>query len=448
MKASFINKSSEVIPQLTYGGIGTLNFLARCRNMESNFAILKSDYEKLNSKMNLEYRQAQEEKQLLNILNGTFMEKIFLDFPGFLYGKSNNLFVNATTNNALEWEKIKAYPVYSYDIDSETSLIISHNEHTSKTISMNIENSGSIIAEYNEIPEYTLIHAKLNQGSYTRNILVDKNKAEIVHLQYKNADSWQFLALPEQTIQGSEFPIEIFEDYLKETIVIVKNKKVNNNYTCQANILPFSFQKKQLISDVDLTIEKTSGLFLSNIQGLMENNLSLYFDGHVIYKNRRYDIQIPTYIDPITRLELVSHRESDTIFRCTYPVDINNTVTLFKSLKNSDVLEDWQVSLTGLSGSWVLGANISTLDYSTQPLNKARYLYFRINGYLPTAYISYQLYTDVGSSWPLSEDGNIFYNGTGIGFKENNKVRIVGSIYGNRNVNTYDKFPIAMFGVD
>jgi hypothetical protein len=445
MKASFINKSAQIIPDLTTGGLDSLNFLARCKNIETNLDTLRMAYESLITKMNLGYRQEEEQKQLLGILNGTFMEKLFLDFPMLPYGKVNNLFVNLAPDITLEWEYIKAYPVYSYEPGDGIPV---YNQHTSEVLSMQIEHSGSLIAEYNEIPEYTLVHAKLSKGAYTKNIVINKNPAEIEFLSYYNGTEWNILPGTDIVAHVGEYPIDMSFDYIKELVFIVRNKKINNNYVCQVDFLAFSPLKKQLINEIDFTIDYASGLFLSNIQEMMDPGLKLFFDGHILYKNQRYEVQIPTYVNAISRLEVVSHLPSETIFRSSYPVKVDSPVELYKSLKSWDLLEGWQVSLTGEIGSWVSSTNISNLDYSTQPATKARYLYFRVSGYLPTAYVSYQPYVDIGSIWPLSEDGNLFYNGVGVGLKTPGKVRIVGSIYGNQNINTYEKFPVAMLGVD
>jgi hypothetical protein len=445
MKASFINKSAQIIPDLITGGLDSLNFLARCKNIETNLDTLRMTYESLIKKMNLGYRQEEEQKQLLGILNGTFMEKLFLDFPMLPYGKVNNLFVNLAPDITLEWEYIKAYPVYSYEPGDGIPV---YNQHTSEVLSMQIEHSGSLIAEYNEIPEYTLVHAKLSKGAYTKNIVINKNPAEIEFLSYYNGTEWNTLPGIDIVAHVGEYPIDMSFDYIKELVFIVRNKKINNNYVCQVDFLAFSPLKKQLINEIDFTIDYASGLFLSNIQEMMDPGLKLFFDGHILYKNQRYEVQIPTYVNAISRLEVVSHLPSETIFRSSYPVKVDSPVELYKSLKSWDLLEGWQVSLTGEIGSWVSSTNISNLDYSTQPTTKARYLYFRVSGYLPTAYVSYQPYVDIGSIWPLSQDGNLFYNGVGVGLKTPGKVRIVGSIYGNQNINTYEKFPVAMLGVD
>jgi hypothetical protein len=157
---------------------------------------------------------------------------------------------------------------------------------------------------------------------------------------------------------------------------------------------------------------------------------------------------------PASRLELVKYTSISlntyTILRCPYPVDLSLDIEVFKSLNDyqSSSITDWEGSVDGIN--WTPAASINTLSYLETYTEKPKYFFVRLKGFFETAFISYSLNKAINSAWPTTEDGKLFFNGSGLAIKNPtlSPVQMSGNILFSESDSYNESIPFGSIGID
>jgi len=253
----------------------------------------------------------------------------------------------------------------------------------------------------------------------------------------------------------------IYFEESNEFKIVIKNNKIGKSYYLNAE---FKIYKK----DISITSSKEAfynSTFNVNSLTLDSPNPS-FFEGSTKINNKSYSIQIPSFISETSRylalskLELVERQQTYSIFKCPYPVEIEgsialNSISLSSALGNSNFnIKDFKISTN--KNNWFRieeiesSANESNFYYSTEYSTTPKYLYVKLDTLQSNAYMTYTLKKNINCAWPVSEDGEIMFNGTGVSLKTptsdfqlKGKVNFIGSM------SVYASFlPIARLGVN
>jgi hypothetical protein len=124
------------------------------------------------------------------------------------------------------------------------------------------------------------------------------------------------------------------------------------------------------------------------------------------------------------------------------------SIDLFTNLHDPTSSVQWRASLDKIN--WYTKDELLSLDYGTQYGNTPKYVYFRVAGYVEECFLIGTINKSPNSIWPLSEDGVLYFNGSGIGIRnpEGSPVTITGTLYTNGFVHSVENTPIAILGVD
>jgi hypothetical protein len=367
------------------------------------------------------------------MLNG-FIEKLFITTIGMV--DTIPLWLNPSPR--LEWETVSVF------------LLNDSYQILPGKVNYSIEDN-NVLVNAKKAP-YTLIHYKLPLGSNTSGLVIRCNPSELVSVNRKEVGTnvWEDITLTTDFIEKQD---RTFIDLpFTEIKVVLKNVTVSEDYATYFSAYAIDGSKR----NIRLPVYWNEGSFANSISINCfdpEQGRS-FFEGTVSFDGKSYNTQIPSWMIPISRLEVVKYTSLSlstyTILKCPYPVDLSSDIGVFKSLNDyqSSEIVDWEGSLNGIT--WVTSNNVDTLSYSVEYAEKPKYFYVRLKGFFETAFIYYSFNKTINCAWPVSDDGKLFFNGSGIALKNPSlaPVSLIGDILFTESDSYNESTPFGSIGID
>ena len=446
MKFTFVNQtifsSSTNLRDLggQFDGIGKIQFVNK--GIADAKASVLAVEEKFKSAF---YRQDEEEKFLTSEASKAYFEDRIKDFPFSSQGKLDTVLIYSRKPGYLEkWNSIDVYGLNdSYSIIEKKKDFMNSN--------------GRVVVQYdNDKTPYTLIHYKFTNNIILRNIYVYKSLDQIVEVQLKdNKGDWTVATnlFANFGLFNPEFSTFLVDNFV-EAKIIYKNVKITNRYSLEAKVKVSKYSVSSSSSFSWYGYSINSLTLNSTYYSFLENNehTGMYADLFISINNQIYQVQIPSAENPMLRLlpdkRYSSSSEFYSIFKCPYPLVSTPSIDLFTNLHELNSSVQWKASLDKIN--WYTKDELLSLDYGTQYGNTPKYVYFRVLGYVEECFLIGTINKSPNSIWPLSEDGVLYFNGSGIGIKnpEGSPVTITGTLYTNGIVHSVENTPIAILGVD
>jgi hypothetical protein len=439
MKTTFLNPLVRgPLPSVTPGqefldGLGKFQFLDR----------LFKDLDTLHTAVSDRFDMATERQQkesifLQELFNEAMLNGFIEKFPTTTIGMIDTIALWLNPTPRLDWETISVF------------LLDENYQILPGKVNYSIEDN-NVLVNAKKAP-YTLIHYKLPLGSKTSGLVVKCNPSELVSVNRKqvNTNVWEEVFLLSDFIQKQD---RTFIDLpFTEIKVVLKNVTVSENYATYFSAYALNGSKR----NIRLPIYWNEGSFANSISinSFNPGQGRSFFEGTVSFDGKSYNTQIPSWMIPVSRLEVVKYTSLSlstyTILKCPYPVDLNSYIGIFKSLNDyqSSEIVDWEGSLNGID--WVTPNNIDTLSYSVGYTEKPKYFYVRLKGFFETAFIYYYLEKTINCAWPISDDGKLFFNGSGLGLKNPSlaPVSLIGDILFTESDSYNESTPFGSIGID
>jgi hypothetical protein len=274
----------------------------------------------------------------------------------------------------------------------------------------------------------------------------------LVSLKVKevNTNTWQEIFLENSFIQKQD---RTFVDLsFIELKVIVKNITVSEDYATYFSAYALDGNKR----NIRLPVYWNEGSYANSISinSFNPEQGPVFFEGVISFDGKSYNTQIPSWMTPASRLEVVKYTSLSlntyTILKCPYPVALTSDIKVFKSLNDyqSSTIVDWEGSLDGVN--WVTPNNINTLSYSVGYTEKPKYFYVRLKGFFETAFMRYSFNKTINCAWPVSDDGKLFFNGSGLALKNPSlaPVSLIGDILFSESDSYNESMPFGSVGID
>ena len=352
MKTTFLNPLVKsplpaVIPgAMMLDGLGKFQFLDRIfKDLDGAYTTMSDRFYKAME------RQQKESAFLQELLNETMLNSLIEKSPLTLNGMIDTITLWFSPSPRIDWETVSVY------------LVDENYQILPDKVNYSIEDN-NILVNAKKAP-YTLIHYKLPIGSQTSGLTIKCNSSELVSVRVKeiNSDVWvdQILTVPFIQKQDRTF----LDLKFSELKVIVKNVTISENYATYFSAYALDANKRNIKLPIywnDGSFANSLSLNLYNLQG------PIFFEGVITFDGKSYDTQMPSWMDPASRLEVIKYTSLSlstyTILKCPYPVDLNSNIGIFKSLNDweSSTIGDWEGSLNGID--WVTPNNVNTLSYS------------------------------------------------------------------------------------
>lgn len=413
-------------------------------NMSSSLGLLDT----------LMHRQSEQQFTLLNLMRDIskdiFIEKISVisGFTGNLVKDSINIWPSDTP--FLEWESI------TIDKVSEDFDIIQGD------FKAQIINDTIISVDTDTDGVYTRAHYKLPPGKTGAAIIeIPMNK-----IADKNGVPQIFIKQPTSSFMlyndfFSSFPVPSFSDKitvmdsLSELIVYYKNTTIDKRNYLYAEAYPIEVLRDEIItgeqiwkSDKEISNISTFSLFQS------------VCDLNIITEGKTYSMQSATTLGrEFSRLDLLGYSGGDrntTYFKFPFPVDLSESISIYKNLDVGNEIFDWQFNFEGpRSETWRNPSELITSQYPNIGTysNTKRYLYIKVNNFCESGYGYYTLNSEINCSWPLSEDNKFLWTGAGIECKATGPVEIRAKVTMPFNKNNFENeilglvYPISQLGI-
>jgi hypothetical protein len=459
MKTTFINKTIEKKTfnrdNFTYTYFDMLGSL---QTADRYLTELKNQYMSLMDKIgNSSYRQREDSRMLSMSLGSATLEKYFLEFPQMPRGKIDNIPVLP--------EKIS----YISTFDVLTQTLSSNKELYKSNFSSEIYKQGNKTVAHISSDEngvYTLLHIKLPAGQRGVSFVVDKNYSEIVEVKFKNQAGWQttfdqnFASNLLSPVVSDSIP---FDFVFEEVKIILKNILIGKEYS---NLISFAAIAEDYV-DTAIDINWVKGITANRIfKSPLLDDGDFIVEGFLSVGQNIYNVQIPTVSDQPTlnRLELEEYikigGETYSIFRCPFPVDLNEDLEILKEIRKTDdialgilsedtfYVPNFKVSFTKAIDSWI--SYPGALSYSLEFTKTPKYLYVQVPGFYEVLYASYNINFMVNCEWPMSSDRQLMLTSSGIEIlnKNNDIVSFVGKAYTYKNLLALESQVIGVIGVD
>lgn len=438
MKTTFLNQFIRgPIPTVFPGNQG-LDGLGKFQYLDRLFVDVNKLYTTISDRFNQTIdRQQKEGKYLEEMLSGEMLTGLIGNWPTTSNGIIDTIPLWLGASPKLEWQEIKVYLV-----DKNLQVLPDKADYTIQ--------ENKILVNAEKAP-YTLFHYKLPTSVNTSGFVINCNASTLVRVDAKDptTGAWQEVPMGIGLIQKQDK--SFYDASFSELKVIVKNVTVSNNYAIyfsadaidgtKRNIrLPVSWNKNLPANSISINCFTQQG--------------PVFFEGSLVFDGKSYNVQIPSWMFPASRLELVKYTSLSlntyTILKCPYPVDLTSDIGIFKSLNDyqSSAVLDWEGSLDGIS--WTPAIDINTLSYSETYSEKPKYFFVRLKGFFETAFIYYGLNKSINSAWPITEDGKLFFNGSGLAIKNPtlSPVQISGNILFSESDSYNESIPFGSIGID
>lgn len=416
----------------TLDGKGKMQMFERALvSLEEKYSALKTQSDRLSR------RQNEDVSNFLDFTNKELMESLIINFPGLQAGMVDTvgLFLNGRP------------------LHGSTTITLSgatENFQISPEKKMFKETANIYLGDLGEDLPYTFVSVKIDQPKLVSSFSIHRNLADLELIKWKDGNQvWQDFDTSSMPIQYQN--ITFIDIETNEISFYVKNNKINNNYYCDLKVIPFyktyDFVGTSFSWDKDLPI---NGLYAISTT----SDMPFYVELKIMVENREYNVQLPATNNALSRMEVEAYTSTgsntETIFKCPYPVDLSQNLSLLKDIVNSDesiVLTGWSVSLDKIN--WKQETEANELIYGTDHSKKSKFTYFKVAGYYEYAYLLYRLNKNVNSNWFLTNNEVLFYNGSGISINNaaSSPVKISGKVY-CFGANSSDVFPLGILGID
>ena len=439
MKTTFLNPLvRSPLPSIApsarlLDGLGKFQFLDRL------FKDLDSLYVATSERFNMSMERQQKESFFLQDLLNQTMLNVFLEkFPTTTLGIVDTIPLWLNSSPRLDWETISVF------LADENYQVLPGK------VNYSIEDN-NVLVNAKKAP-YTLIHYKLPLGSNTRGLVIRCNPSELVSVKLKesNTDTWTEQSLESYFIQKQDRAF--FDISFSELKVIVKNVTISEDYAAYFSAYAIDGTKQ----NIRLPVYWNKGYFANSIfMNCFDSGQGpFFFEGTITFNGKSYNTQIPSWMAPASRLELVNYTSLSlstyTILKCPYPVDLESEIGVFKSLNDyqSSSIEDWEGSVDRIN--WVTPNLVNTLSYSVGYTERPKYFYIRLKGFFETAFMYYSLNKAINCAWPISNDQNLFFNGNGIALNNSSlsPVSIIGDILFSESDSYNESMPFGSIGID
>ncbi|NDB81545.1 MAG: hypothetical protein EB127_02165 [Alphaproteobacteria bacterium] len=415
-----------------------LDAKGKMQALEKRFDNLQNKYNSLNAASDrLMMRQTEDAKNFLDYTNRELMESLIINFPTLQGGMIDTVGLFLNGSHLKDNMKITLSGATK---DFEISPV--------KIDFSKIEDI--YLADLGKDFPYTFVSLKIDQPKLASSFSIYKNYKDINLVKWKDDyQTWQSYSLEQGFVQYQN--ITFLDIQTDELTFFVRNTKINDKYYCDLKIIPF--YKKYDFTGTNFFWDR--GISANSIFATsMVSEIPFYIECKIVIGSREYQVQLPATNNALSRLEVEAYtsngNNTETIFRCPYPVDFNSPIHLIKDIVNpleKVELNGWAVSLDKIN--WKVQENISDLVYDLNHTTKSKFTYFKVSGYYESAYALYKLNKNVNSNWFLTSNEILFFNGSGISINNKSKtpVKISGEVY-CFGVSSNDLFPIGILGID
>lgn len=416
----------------------TLDGKGKMQMFEKALISLEEKYQAVsNESARLGTRQKEDVSNFLDFTNKELMESIIINFPIIQSGMIDTvpLFLNGKPLNG------------------STTITLSgatEDFEISPVKKMFKETANIYLGDLGEDLPYTFVSVKIDQPKLVSSFSIHRNLADLKLIKWKNSNQvWEDYGSPPGFIQYQN--VTFLDIETNEISFYVRNNKINDRYYCDLKVIPFyktyDFTGTSFFWDKDLPI---NGVYAIGF----EVEMPFYIELKIVIDKREYNVQLPATNNALSRMEVETYTSNgsntETIFKCPYPVDLTESLSLLKDISNSNestVLTGWSVSLDKLT--WLPESQAEGLIYGTDYSKKSKFTYFKVPGYYENAYLLYKLNKNVNSNWFITNNEVLFFNGSGISInnKLGSSVKISGKAYCFGS-NSSDVFPLGVLGID
>lgn len=465
MRTTFVNKNLPINPMSSgKGGNGSFDLISKLFQMQSVVENFEKESQNLQSKHNtLLSRQEKESIEVKALVEDLFLTEYY----------SKSAIYNSNALPTMDSISFFSEESSSLEIDGFEIKGLNKNLSFIETpTNARLENN-KVYSSFQKKCYFSEIYFKVPNSQKGSLLVINKKLNDIVSMSVRSPiGTWVDIFSSDflrENISPSDkcfFSIDFEQDsiYFEESNefkIVIKNNKIGKFYYLNAE---FKILKK------DISIISSKEVFYNST--LNVNSLTLdspnpsFFEGSIKINNKSYSIQIPSFISETSRylalskLELVERQQTYSIFKCPYPVDIEgsialNSISLSSALGNSNFnIKDFKISTN--KNNWFRieeiesSANESNFYYSTEYSTTPKYFYVKLDTLQSNAYMTYTLKKNINCAWPVSEDGEIMFNGTGVSLKTpTSNFQLKGKVNFIGSMSTYASFlPIARLGVN
>ena len=234
--------------------------------------------------------------------------------------------------------------------------------------------------------------------------------------------------------------------------MVLRNTKAGGKYSFDVQIdalnsLPRNYSKPVAVK----TEAEISSLYYSDFNPYHYS----YFAGRIATDKKSYDVQLPSCSNTISFSELIPISSNDiySIYKCPYPVSLDlpdrASIAVYSDLSlKTKVPFTWSLDLT----AWNFNIEDAGITHSTEYTILPKYFYVKIAKTKGSMYMTYTMKRDINSSWALSSDGQLTFDGVGIAFASKQaNARISGKAVGMTETETsrdLHSMPYGILGVD
>lgn len=461
MRTTFVNTMlsyPELNPMPDMGILDAAGKLQAADMHISNLEKVMTDL--LDKGTKLHYRQEEEIKNLLEKLNSNVREKSIFDLAeaaGVRPGKKYNYLLDNEDLLKFSWESVIAVGLDS-TLQTEKEIFRLKDLSTLRHIFKH------------ECP-FTLLKLKLNSGVFCNTISYNFNRKDIISLHTRTIEGdWEEVDLDDTSTISHNIATDLANSIYKNIIeltnvfnnditsgvseikMIIRNMEAGGKYSFDLEIDPLNSLSRNYSKPISVKNETAiSSVYYSDFN---PSHYS-YFSGRIATDKKSYDIQLPSSSNAISFSELIPITSNDiySIYRCPYPVSLElikrATIAVYSDLSlKTRVAFTWSIDLSLWNFNIEDEGILYPTDYSILP----KYFYVKIAKTKGSMYMTYTMQKDINSTWPLSSDGELIFDGIGITFKsKQTNLRISGRAAGvTETETTRDLFsmPYGLVGVD
>lgn len=437
MRTTFVNtiSSSSILKENIRQFSRFFNPLGKIQQIENVVLSLEENTIKLEDKSQMLERQKSEIDEIRNSINEISTYQTIRASVGNAFNV-NDIVVLQRKNPDL----LKLKSVNFYGLSSKFERIEFPEE-------VNLINGKLNYIYENKECSHTEIVIQLLEGEYCQSSSIEYPQEKILKLKSKSDNTnyvdglagengFFFLALIESLLgrrTGTYIYWTLFESQKPNMFsIILENYKIGEKPYINTEI---NFYKDIETNDSDI-VKWNSETPVSSIQflPLANSDGNILFSGLMEIEQAVYPIELPAILGGedflCGELKITKKENGATEGYCKYPVDLSQleNIIIFNDLKAKQPIP-YLISLDGINWFSIEGLP-ENFGYTPEYRETPKLCYFRVNGLYESLYINYNLNNNINCAWPLSSDGRLFFDGSGLSIINPKIIRLEGRMKG------------------
>ena len=450
----FINPNFTANTTIAQPYFNTFDIAGRVQVVESMFTDLSLTVQRgmvgLDGLMN---RQKKQQLTLMNMMRDVtsdlFIEKAFATLG---ITKSKDTFnVWQSSWPILEWDTIvidkvsKEFEIIQGDFKAQ------------------IVDNAIVSIDTDTLGTYTRVHYRLSSGKVapviveiSKDKVASKNNIYQIYIKTPASDFILYQDFLSNEIGiSNEIDRLIIPTMVSELIIFYKNTLIDKRNHLYVKAYPVEALRDEIISG-ETTWKTDTEISSISVMSLGEYNIC---DLTIIAENRTYKMQCgSSFQNNFSRLDLLGYSAdlNATYFKFPFPVDLTDTITIYKNLNTGVPILDWEYSFTSALGPWDPASLLSDLEQVypvTEFTTTKKELYIKVNTFCDSGYARYTGSQGINCSWPLSEDKKFLWTGGKIECKVTGPMQITARITSGYNQFNWNSellnfiFPLGQIGI-